>query len=210
MFRRKISLSSSGSKNHQKEWASSVCRLLLGFLAVWRQYVPSKRRAVSELHCVTTWKTVFCLVTTVRTSNPTYWAFHYAASYMPCCYQCHKTFSLFNSWYVLKIDPECIRCNWKLRTISGHEFHIQNQEKIPSSACVRKHLICGSQPHVNTQMLISYAGAGSNIKTETNDNTKIGLTNRSNIRTPSCNIKLYHLDKWTTSLREVQELYTRN
>jgi hypothetical protein len=31
--------------------------------------------------------------------------------------------------------------------------------------------------------------------------------NRSNIGTPSRNIELYHLDKWTKPLIEAQELY---
>jgi hypothetical protein len=38
-------------------------------------------------------------------------------------------------------------------------------------------------------------------------NTKKWLTNRSNTRTPSLNIELYHFDKWTTPLIEMQELY---
>jgi hypothetical protein len=62
---------------------------------------------------------------------------------------------------------------------------------------------------VSTQELTSssYAGAGNNIQIGPNDNTKKGLTNRRNIRTPSRNRELYHLDKWTTLLIEVQELH---
>jgi hypothetical protein len=52
----------------------------------------------------------------------------------------------------------------------------------------------------------SYAGARNNIQIGANDNTKKGLTNRSNTRTPSRNIELHHLDKWTTPRIEVQEL----
>jgi hypothetical protein len=37
------------------------------------------------------------------------------------------------------------RCNWKVRTNSGHECHIPKQEKISISTCVRKHLICELQ-----------------------------------------------------------------
>jgi hypothetical protein len=61
---------------------------------------------------------------------------------------------------------------------------------------------------VNTQeVTTSYAGARNNIQVGTNGNTKKGLTNRSNTRTPSHNIELYHLDQWTTPLIEVQQLY---
>jgi hypothetical protein len=65
-----------------------------------------------------------------------------------------------------------------------------------------------SESNVHTQELtISYVGAGNNIQIGINDNTKKWLTNRSNTRTPSRNIELYHLDKWTTPLMNVQELY---
>jgi hypothetical protein len=50
--------------------------------------------------------------------------------------------------------------------------------------------------NVHTQEVTSsYAGASSNTQIGTNDNTKKGLTNRSNTRTPSRNIELYHLDR---------------
>jgi hypothetical protein len=58
-----------------------------------------------------------------------------------------------------------------------------------------------------TWLTTSYTGAENNIQIGTNYNTKKGLTNRSNTRTPSRNIELYHLDKWTMPLIEVQELY---
>jgi hypothetical protein len=61
---------------------------------------------------------------------------------------------------------------------------------------------------VHTQeVTATYAGTRNNIQIGTNDNTKKGLTNRRNTRTPSRNIELYHLDKWTTPLIEVQELW---
>jgi hypothetical protein len=62
--------------------------------------------------------------------------------------------------------------------------------------------------NVHTQELTTrYAGAGSNTQIGTNDNRKKGLTNRSDTRTQRRNIKLYHLDKWTTPLIEAQELH---
>jgi hypothetical protein len=57
------------------------------------------------------------------------------------------------------------------------------------------------------EVTTTYSGAGKNTQMETNDSTKKGLTNRSNTRTQSRNVELYHLDKWTTPLIEVQELY---
>jgi hypothetical protein len=62
--------------------------------------------------------------------------------------------------------------------------------------------------NVHTQEVkSSYAGARNNIKGGTNDNTKKGVTNRSNTRTPRHNIELYDLDKWKTLLTEVKELH---
>jgi ABC-type uncharacterized transport system auxiliary subunit len=75
-------------------------------------------------------------------------------------------------------------------------------------------LVCGRLNvyclHIQTSthgVTTSYAGARNNIQIGTNDNTKKGLTNRSNIRTPSRNIELYDSDKWTTPLIEMQKLH---
>jgi hypothetical protein len=62
---------------------------------------------------------------------------------------------------------------------------------------------------IHTQeVTTSYTGARNNIQIGTDDNTKKGLTNRSNTGTPSRNIKLYHLDKWMMPLIDMQESYT--
>jgi hypothetical protein len=69
------------------------------------------------------------------------------------------------------------------------------------------HSLSNSNVHTQELTTTSYAGAGSNMRTGTNGNTKKGLTNRSNTRTPSRNIELYHLDKRTTPQTEVQQLH---
>jgi hypothetical protein len=55
----------------------ATCYLIVKFLAwqilkpwSWNQYVASKQWALSDLHGIATEKTVLCIVTTVKTSNP--------------------------------------------------------------------------------------------------------------------------------------------
>jgi hypothetical protein len=69
-----ILLAYSTSKNKDKlSLLPASAGFLLGFFGPWRWrlYVPPKRRAISELHGVTSQKTVSFIVTVVRTPNPT-------------------------------------------------------------------------------------------------------------------------------------------
>jgi hypothetical protein len=43
----------------------------------WRRYIPPKRQFTQDLHGVTSQKTVFFIATTVKTSNPARWDWHY-------------------------------------------------------------------------------------------------------------------------------------
>jgi hypothetical protein len=79
---------------------------------------------------------------------------------------------------------------------------LQNLYSLPGVIRIINH------QHPNTRVNNNItAGAGNIIQIGTNDNTKKGLTNRSETRTPSRNIEPHHLDKWTTPLIEVQELH---
>jgi hypothetical protein len=55
-------------------------------------------------------------------------------------------YSIFICRFRFSMDATLTRlytgCNWKVRTNFGHEFHIPEQEKMSTTTCVRKYLIC--------------------------------------------------------------------